>query len=155
MFSGHEPTYVCERKVTNINAFMKIFSSMIEREDNEIKINIKDVPWILQNKNTADFVDYGNIRNQIFQNQNLMAFAADSLYNSQRIERLPAVVGETRTEQNQVEYILTTYEDRIMLSGNGYPMYAGKNFYGCINYTIGQAYETRELISEGVPYLLQ
>lgn len=128
---------------------------MIARDDNEIKIKAEDIPWILQNKNTADFVDYSDIRSAIFFHQNQKAFASDSLYNAERSQNLPAVQHETFSDNDKVEFVLTTYEDRIVLRANGYPMYIGKNFYGCINYTFGQAYETRGLVSESVSYLLQ
>lgn len=53
-----------------------------------------------------------------------------------------------------IEYVLGTYEDRIVLFANKYPVYIGENPYGFINYVITPATETDCRFGESIALML-
>ena len=123
-FSGNTPRFVTERNVVSIQKFMEMFGGMINSEDNEIKLKPDEVADIIVNKNDASFEDYGNIRERIFQDHNNYFSKSCSLYKSSRANPLSSTSESTDAKANRCEFKLTTYEDRIILIANGYPVFS-------------------------------
>lgn len=153
--------YVSERGVTHIKSFIEEFSALINSPDNELKHDIDHLLKNLANNSAAaDKQDYGEIRTLVYQDINRTLQAQDSYYTGTKdivaISTYQNIGDNSNVVKNLVEFIITTYEGRVVLQANGYPLYIGKNPFGFINYVTKSATNPEMSIGcEGIPYLIR
>ncbi len=155
--NGKNPQHICERDIVSIDRFLEMFLPIITHESNKIKGYAPVLADLLRNNSMATFVDYGNIRDEIFAHENRNLAKTDSIYNANRRGQWNTSSmnnNALKPNENMVEYIYATYNDRIVLIANGYPISISDNFLKVLPYDIITMYQSRELITEWLPYLL-
>ncbi len=157
-FNGNKPRYVVERNIIKTSSFVEIFGWLIYGPDNQIHIEKDALADILTNQNNADFADFGNIRQDIYKYHNDLFSKSCSLYKNNRpTDGVGSTTSSTQTTESKtdrVEYQLGTYEDRVVLVANNYPVFVGDNKDGKIMYEFIQAYHSREIFTEWPALLL-
>lgn len=153
--NGKHPQYICERDIVSIDRFLEMFLPVISHESNKIKWYAPILAELLRNNSQADFSDYGNIRDEIFSHANRALAKTDSIYKNNRKGNVTHnSTNPLRPNENMVEYIYAVYLDKIVLIANGYPISISENFMKILPYDIITMYKSRDLITEGLPYLL-
>jgi hypothetical protein len=153
--NGKYPQYICERDIVSIDRFLEMFLPVISHESNKIRGYAPILAELLRNNSQANFSDYGNIRDEIFSHANRALAKTDSIYKNNRKGNVTSnSTNLLRPNENMVEYIYAIYLDRIVLIANGYPISISENFMKILPYDIITMYKSRELITEGLPYLL-
>jgi hypothetical protein len=153
--NGKHPQYVIERDIVSIDRFLEMFLPVISHESNKIKGYAPILAELLRNNSQANFSDYGNIRDEIFAHANRALAKTDTIYkNNRKCIITSNSTNILRPNENMVEFIYAIYLDRIVLIANGYPISISDNFMKILPYDIITMYKSRELITEGLPYLL-
>lgn len=161
-----ELRYMTERDVTSYGEFMETWGNLINSKDNKSPLKDPDFLKALadpKNTNSADFQDFGAIRDQIYQKIN------DELRRTDSYERAfgqmnfanYASTNETPNDDSEVtrgmiEWKYYTRKDTIVLFANNYPVFIGPNKKGFINYIVKPATSSKVRMGcEGIPYLLR
>lgn len=154
--NGKNPQYVIERDIVSIDRFLEMFLPVISHESNKIKGYAPILAELLRNNSQANFSDYGNIRDEVFSHANRNLAKTDTIYNNNRrgSNISSTNINPMRPNEDKVEYIYAVYKDRIVLIANGYPISISENFMKLIPYDFITMYNSRDLITEWLPYLL-
>lgn len=161
-----ELRYVTERNVTSYSEFMETWVNLIKSPENKSPLKSKDFLKALanpKNTNSADFKDFGDIRDQIYQKINNELRKTDSYERAfwQMNFASYASTNETANDDSEVtrgmiEWKYYTRKDTIVLFANNYPVFIWPNKKGFINYIIKPATSSRVRMGcEGIPYLLR
>ena len=155
---------VTERWVISHMEFMQTFGSMIQREDNLSPFkNEQFLASLPKNKNGADFIDYWIITTQVHQKVNEECRENDRYALQTWFNRAENAQNQSSTQDEDddvtkglIEFKFTTYDDRLVLHANNYPVYISKNnFYGFIPYVIKAGWDEEMRFGEGIPYLMK
>jgi len=156
--------YITERGVISHLEFMETFGAMINSKENKSPFKTSKFLMALpkkENENQASFIDNGIITNQIHQKVNEECRERDKFSLQTGFNRADTSnQTSTQDEDNDVtngliEFKYTTYDDRIILHANNYPVYIGINFFGFINYVIKSAGGDQMRFGEGIPYMMK
>lgn len=128
-----ELRYLTERDVTSYSEFMETWGNLISSKENESPLKSQEFLKALANplnSNSANFQDFGAIRDQIYQNIN------DELRRTDSYEKTfgnmnfatYASTNETPNDDSEVtrgmiEWKYYTRKDTIVLEANNYPVY--------------------------------
>lgn len=149
--------YVTERGVIPYKEFIDNFWHLIRYKKNKSPFK-KYIQHIVWNENwNVDKSDFGNILNQIHQKKNDELRQQDFyLKNSKsNLDSNSSNINyddDAELIKDLVEFKITTYQSRIILIANWYPVYVWPNIYWFINYIVESVSgETR--FGEWIPYL--
>lgn len=154
--------YVTERWVVPYKNFIETFWHLIRNKDNKSPFKnddfLKTLP-INHNLPGTDFTDYWNIINQVHQKINEDLQQKDKYLLSTFLDRWTNANNANFDEQTDVtewliEFKITTYDTRVVLLANNYPVYIWKNIYWFINYIVKASNDTKMRFWEWVPYCI-
>jgi len=151
--------YVTERWVVSYEEFIRTFWAMIRDKKNESPFLNDDFLKLLPiNPNNADFTDYGNIVWQIHSKINEQFKSIDTYNQDQKFNTINTIDTPDKdwnVTDWLIEFLITYYPNRIVLSANWYPVYIWPNIYWFIPYVIKAANETDLRFWEWVPYMMK
>lgn len=157
--------YVTERDVIDHLTFNKTFGKFIASKANKSPLKnpefLRCLPFN-SDRVWVDLTDYGNITAQVHQKKNDEFRRADKYNQYDKFTEFQSSGTTTNLTSDQnpnvtewlLEYQYTTYEDRIVLHVNWYPVYIWPNPFGFIWYVIKSATDEDARHGEWIPYML-
>lgn len=153
--------YITERDVVSYENFIETFWNLIRHKENKSPLKNDDflkLLWI--NKNGADYTDYWNILNQIYEKTNTDLSKKDFYLRDDNWRTILNYTSWTTQDQDSqvteglVEFKITFYKNRIVLLANNYPVYVWANIYWFIPYVIQPSNESDLRFGEWIPYMI-